>query len=292
MDQFLLYYYFELFLQLHVHVQHILLEMLTCITCISSIAHRESDLNYGVCPVEEPAYLTFTLNNLSQTDPVRFQWPISPCLSFSPSVGHIHPCSSREITTTFTAVKPKKFQQQRFAGKFWKIVYSKPLNQVSGWINVMYMCFNLNYKHMPSTYMYKVAFFLPLRKTVCFILLTSFIPREVNVYLTLCCILIVYMYMYCTLYVLYRYVHCTHVLYVCIFTLYTQVNEWDDLVKSVKWINVPQHGPTNTSSTTGSRPSSSKFKGATAATTTVSADEQTTVEGTYMYMYTCIYTIL
>lgn len=93
-------------------------------------ANRESNLNYGVSPVGEPAHLSFTLSNLSTTDAIRFQWPVVPCLAFSPAIGHIHPSSSREITAAFTCIKPKKFQGQRFAGKYWKIAYSKPISQV------------------------------------------------------------------------------------------------------------------------------------------------------------------
>jgi hydrocephalus-inducing protein len=96
-------------------------------------AVKESNFNFGLCPVGESIRLSFTLTNMSQTDPIRFQWPTIPCLVFSPSVGHILPAASRDITVTFTYVKPKEYKQQRFAGKYWKISYNKPLSQVSTW---------------------------------------------------------------------------------------------------------------------------------------------------------------
>ena len=95
-----------------------------------NIAAKTNHLQYGSCPVGESSHLTYTLTNYSSTDPIRFQWPTVDSLTFSPALGHLHPCSSKDIVTTFTSNKPKSCKNQKFAGKFWKIAYSKPIKEV------------------------------------------------------------------------------------------------------------------------------------------------------------------
>ena len=127
----MLHYVTLCYIMLHyVTLCYIMLHSVTLIYVHVSLAIKDSNLNFGVCPVGEPVNLTFTLTNLSHTDPIRFQWPTVPCLMFTPSLGHIHPAASKDILVTFSFAKPKEYKQQRFAGKFWKIAYTKPINQV------------------------------------------------------------------------------------------------------------------------------------------------------------------
>lgn len=108
-----------------------LLSLFVCM--LFSIAAKENNLYFGVCPVGNPCNLTFTLTNYSP-DPIRYQWPAVPCLTFAPSLGHLRSGASCDITTTFTNIKPKEYKQQRLAGKYWKISYTESINQV--WLDL------------------------------------------------------------------------------------------------------------------------------------------------------------
>ena len=81
--------------------------------------------------VGETRQVTFTLANHSGNSVVKFQWPSSiPGLTFAPSVGHLHPSTSKDITVTFKSSKPLSVNSERVFGKVWKITFSQPLSQV------------------------------------------------------------------------------------------------------------------------------------------------------------------
>ena len=88
-------------------------------------------MQFGGCPVSEGRSLNFTLTNYSETCPIRFKWPsVGGMLTFSPSVGHLYPGSSKDIVATLTSAKPKICKHQKFTGKYWEIKYLNPVEQV------------------------------------------------------------------------------------------------------------------------------------------------------------------
>ncbi len=77
----------------------------------------------------------FTLANHSQSNTIKFQWPTTlPCITFSPSVGHIKPRATKDITVTFKAqTNPESLTAQRISAKICKIQFSQPLCDVVDW---------------------------------------------------------------------------------------------------------------------------------------------------------------
>ena len=97
---------------------------------ISPAAH-ENCLNFGDFAVRETRQITFTLTNHG-SQPVKFQWPSNlPCLSFSPTTGHLHPSSSKDVSVSFKSDRPVTLNQQRVPGKIWKIKFTEPLKKVT-----------------------------------------------------------------------------------------------------------------------------------------------------------------
>ena len=95
-------------------------------------AARENHLHFGHFAVGETRQLIFALTNHSPSTAIRFQWPSLPNLTFTPSTGHLHPSTSKDITVTFKASRPQSLTAQRVFGKLWKIIFSQPLSQVGG----------------------------------------------------------------------------------------------------------------------------------------------------------------
>ena len=103
----------------------------------SHLASWENHLYFGGCPVGQSRQATFTLTNHSSRMAVRFNWSSSPPeLSFSPALGHLHPCSSKDITVTFKADKTLSFEKAAVSGKLQKITFSQPISQVCGCLRV------------------------------------------------------------------------------------------------------------------------------------------------------------
>ena len=92
---------------------------------------RGNMLQFGGCPISEARSLTFTLANYSDSNIIRFKWPsVAGILTFTPSLGHIYPGSSKDITATLMSTKPKVCKHQKFAGKYWEIKYTTPTEHV------------------------------------------------------------------------------------------------------------------------------------------------------------------
>lgn len=90
-------------------------------------------MNFGSIPVGTSRQVSFSLSNHSQSSVIRFQWPTLPNLTFSPTIGHIKPKAFKGITVTFNSSQPFSFKSQKFSGEIKKILFSKPLNQISDW---------------------------------------------------------------------------------------------------------------------------------------------------------------
>ena len=82
--------------------------------------------------------MTFQLTNLSNTTTLRFQWSSSNLpLTFTPSIGHIKPSSSKDITITFKSNKPQSLSAQKVVGKISRIILSESGSDVPDWDDSM-----------------------------------------------------------------------------------------------------------------------------------------------------------
>ncbi len=65
------------------------------------------------------------MTNHSKTDSVRFVWPDHPQLKFSPTIGHLHPGRTKDMTVTFKADAPKTLKEHEVPCKVTKITFDK-----------------------------------------------------------------------------------------------------------------------------------------------------------------------
>ncbi|XP_046359897.2 hydrocephalus-inducing protein homolog isoform X3 [Haliotis rufescens] len=96
-------------------------------------AAKPNLIKFGLCFINEPRTLTFSMMNHSKTDCVRFQWPDQVPLTFSPKTGHLHAGCSKDIAVTFKAETPKTLTEQQVMCKVSKITFEKPMDQVPDW---------------------------------------------------------------------------------------------------------------------------------------------------------------
>lgn len=64
-------------------------------------------LDFGDCDVGKSKQKTFTLMNHSSRDCYRFKWGNTNAITFRPTLGHLHPGCSKEITVTYVNEKPE-----------------------------------------------------------------------------------------------------------------------------------------------------------------------------------------
>ena len=81
--------------------------------------------------INESTTSTFTITNQSKTSSVRFTWPEHPHITFVPRTGHLHPGRSKEIVITLKASQPLKLNEQEFSCKIVRIVFERPVHEVS-----------------------------------------------------------------------------------------------------------------------------------------------------------------
>lgn len=82
----------------------------------------------------ENRQIIFTLKNCSLANTVKFQWPSLPCLSFTPSIGHIKPGTAKDIAVVFKVQgKPQSLAAQKISGRLCKVSFSQPLPQIPDW---------------------------------------------------------------------------------------------------------------------------------------------------------------
>ena len=86
-------------------------------------AAKPNLISFGDCYVNEPRTLTFCLTNHSRTDSVRFVWPEHPQLRFSPTIGHIHPGHSKDLTVTFRSEAPRTLTEHEVPCKVTKVTF-------------------------------------------------------------------------------------------------------------------------------------------------------------------------
>lgn len=90
-------------------------------------------LVFGDLPIGTSRQISFSLANHSPSSVYRFEMPSVEGLVFSPSVGHLHPRTSKEITLTLSS--PTKLAMNRSAIEvdLVTIAFSLPLAQVVDW---------------------------------------------------------------------------------------------------------------------------------------------------------------
>jgi len=86
---------------------------------------NDSDLIFTDCVVGRSQQLKFIMRNISSSD-CRFAWTHLPEVTFSPRIGQLRACSSKEITATFHADKPIKVQAETAICQLAKIQLRNP----------------------------------------------------------------------------------------------------------------------------------------------------------------------
>ncbi len=82
--------------------------------CFDQLPNNAADeLRLADCPVNKPHSIAFVVRNSSASKTFRFKWPTTIAgLTFSPSIGHLPPGCSKDVTVTFCAAAPVKMQPQ------------------------------------------------------------------------------------------------------------------------------------------------------------------------------------
>lgn len=101
------------------------------------------------------------MTNHSKTEVYRLQWPEHANLKFSPTLAHLHPDHTKDITVTFKSDAAKVLTETAINCKVTKIKYDKPIDQV-GRYNLLYntVIYIVCIIHMQAMFLSTV----PLRK--------------------------------------------------------------------------------------------------------------------------------
>ncbi|XP_063801928.1 hydrocephalus-inducing protein homolog isoform X2 [Pseudophryne corroboree] len=96
-------------------------------------ATRTEHIVFGDCHIGQQYQVTFTLTNRSQTDAMRFAWPLEAPLEFSPQVGHIHAGCAKDVTVTLKSDVAVALDKCPVKCKVSRISFPQPLDQVADW---------------------------------------------------------------------------------------------------------------------------------------------------------------
>lgn len=99
----------------------------------SVLALRSNFLQFDDCYIGQSKTLSLQMTNHLPMDSFRFMWPDHLYLKFSPQVGHLHPCASKNILVTFKSTSAVRFRREPVSCFVKKIIYSKPLSEVPDW---------------------------------------------------------------------------------------------------------------------------------------------------------------
>lgn len=115
------------------------------------LAYQVTELNFGSVAVSQNKQITFRLTNLSTSTTLKFQWPSTSPLTFTPSVGHIKPSTHKDIIVTVKTNKPLSLKAHKVLGKFMRLSFQKPLSQVPDWDDRMKSIQWVNVPQAPPT---------------------------------------------------------------------------------------------------------------------------------------------
>ena len=90
-------------------------------------------INFGDVYINETCTLSFSMTNHSKTEVYRLQWPEHANLKFSPTLAHLHPDHTKDVTVTFKSDAAKVLTETAINCKVTKIKYDKPIDQVGGY---------------------------------------------------------------------------------------------------------------------------------------------------------------
>uniref|UniRef100_A0A670KA82 HYDIN axonemal central pair apparatus protein n=1 Tax=Podarcis muralis TaxID=64176 RepID=A0A670KA82_PODMU len=96
-------------------------------------APRIDCVQFGDCHIGRSYQASCTITNHSKSDVMRFEWPTSGPLHFSPQVGHLHSGCTKNITVTLKSSLPVTLKEQAIKCKVTKIAFQLPADQVPDW---------------------------------------------------------------------------------------------------------------------------------------------------------------
>lgn len=97
------------------------------------LAIRSNFLQFDDCYIGQLKTLSLQMTNHLPMDSFRFMWPDHLYLKFSPQVGHLRPCTSKNILVTFKSTTAVRFKREPVSCYVTKIIYTKPLSEVPDW---------------------------------------------------------------------------------------------------------------------------------------------------------------
>ena len=120
-----------------------------------SPALLHNHLTFGDLPVGTSRQISFTIVNHSPSLVYRFETPALEGLSFLPSVGHLHPRASKEVTVTLNSERKLVLKRSKIEMTLMTIAFTQPLSQVH-WCLPTYiqMCIHCGDVHMYITHWY------------------------------------------------------------------------------------------------------------------------------------------
>ncbi|XP_075045519.1 hydrocephalus-inducing protein homolog [Mixophyes fleayi] len=96
-------------------------------------AARTDHIVFGDCHIGRQYQVTFTMTNRSQSDAMRFEWPLEDPLEFSPQVGHIHAGCAKDVTVALKSEMVVALDKSSVKCKVSWISFPRPLDQVADW---------------------------------------------------------------------------------------------------------------------------------------------------------------
>ncbi|KAM7059176.1 hydrocephalus-inducing protein homolog [Molossus nigricans] len=90
-------------------------------------------IQFGDCHIGNSYNVSFTVTNHSQGNVIRFEWPLSAPISFSPQIGHLHPGCAKDIVVTMKSDVPVSLKKVEIKCKVSKIMFQQPADQVPDW---------------------------------------------------------------------------------------------------------------------------------------------------------------
>ncbi|XP_053127193.1 hydrocephalus-inducing protein homolog isoform X2 [Hemicordylus capensis] len=96
-------------------------------------AARTDHIHFGDCHVGRPYQATFTITNHNKSAAMRFEWPTSGPLHFSPQVGHLHAGCTKDVILTLKSSMPITLKAHPVKCKVSRISFQLPNDQVPDW---------------------------------------------------------------------------------------------------------------------------------------------------------------
>ncbi|PNI31897.1 HYDIN isoform 21, partial [Pan troglodytes] len=110
-------------------------------------------IQFGDCHIGHSYNASFTVTNHSQVNLIRFEWPVSATIAFSPQMGHLHPGCAKDIVVTMKSDVPINLKNMRIRCKLSRIMFQLPADQVPDWDDHMHTVKWVDVpRNMPGTF--------------------------------------------------------------------------------------------------------------------------------------------